>query len=349
MCYNIAIKVGQRVATVEYAPYHILTTFIFMLIGEANIMKRKTHEEYVFEVSQINPFIEVIGKYAGNHIKILHKCKIDGYEWMVAPSNILHGTGCPKCKALKLHTLKIKTNDQYVTEVAKINPNIVVVGKYSGNKVPILHKCLLDGNEWYSAPGHILEGSGCPKCFAIRNSINRTKTHEQYVDEVSKINHNIIVVGKYVDVGTKILHRCLIDGCEWFSLPSNILSYHGCPVCNSSIGEKLISKYLNDNQINYTPQYKFSDCKHIKPLPFDFYLQDYNVCIEYDGIQHFESVERFGGEEGFRKTRERDEIKTQYCKNNNIPLLRIRYDQDIVGALYEFLLQYNVISREAAS
>ena len=76
MCYNIAIKVGQRVATVEYAPYHILTTFIFMLIGEANIMKRKTHEEYVFEVSQINPFIEVIGKYAGNHIKILHKCKI---------------------------------------------------------------------------------------------------------------------------------------------------------------------------------------------------------------------------------------------------------------------------------
>ena len=41
--------------------------------------------------------------------------------------------------------------------------------------------------------------------------------------------------------------------------------------------------------------------------------------------------------------------KTQYCKNNNIPLLRIRYDQDIVGVLYEFLSQYNVISREAAS
>lgn len=177
----------------------------------------------------------------------------------------------------------------------------------------------------------------------------KRKTHSQYVDEVSKINQNIIVVGKYAGAEIKILHRCLIDGYEWLSLPSNILSYHGCPMCNNSIGEKLISKYLNDNKINYTPQYKFSDCKYIRPLPFDFYLQDYNVCIEYDGIQHFESVERFGGEEGLRKIQERDEVKTKYCKDNNIPLLRIRYDQEITPVLEDFLSQHKINLKEAAS
>ena len=49
------------------------------------------------------------------------------------------------------------------------------------------------------------------------------------------------------------------------------------------------------------------------------------VCIEYDGIQHFEPIERFGGKEEFSRTKIRDNIKTQYCKDNNIKLIRIPY------------------------
>jgi hypothetical protein len=54
-------------------------------------------------------------------------------------------------------------------------------------------------------------------------------------------------------------------------------------------------------------------------------LPDYNICIEYDGIQHFESVDYFGGELGFINTQMRDNIKNEYCKNNNIKLIRIPY------------------------
>ena len=58
---------------------------------------------------------------------------------------------------------------------------------------------------------------------------------------------------------------------------------------------------------------------------FWFYLPDYNLLIEYDGRQHFEISEYFGGYEGFINTKIRDTIKNIYCRNNNIDLLRIPY------------------------
>ena len=66
---------------------------------------------------------------------------------------------------------------------------------------------------------------------------------------------------------------------------------------------------------------------------FDFYLTKHNICVEYDGIQHFESVEYFGGEQVFNETKIRDEIKNEYCKNNNIHLIRISYKDNIIEKL----------------
>jgi hypothetical protein len=75
----------------------------------------------------------------------------------------------------------------------------------------------------------------------------------------------------------------------------------------------------------YEIQYTFNDCLNIKKLPFDFYLPEYNICIEYDGEQHFRPIDYFGGLETFNKQKERDNIKNKYCENNNIEILRIAY------------------------
>ena len=72
-------------------------------------------------------------------------------------------------------------------------------------------------------------------------------------------------------------------------------------------------------------QYKFKDCKVYKELPFDCYLSRYNCCIEFDGRQHYEIVSAFGGVNAFIDTKIRDIIKTEYCKKNNIKLIRIPY------------------------
>ena len=123
-----------------------------------------------------------------------------------------------------------KTHEQYVVDVAKINPNIEVVGIYTYAKIKILHRCKIDGHEWEATPNSILRGTGCPKCAK-----NRKVTHEDYVSRMQKINRNIEVIGRYVNSKTRVLHKCLIDGYEWYTLPSNALKGYGCPKCANVI------------------------------------------------------------------------------------------------------------------
>lgn len=99
-----------------------------------------------------------------------------------------------------------------------------------------------------------------------------------------------------------------------------------CPKCKTIFkGEEKIKEYLDKNNINYIEQHRFKDCKYKNTLAFDFYLPDYNCCIEYDGRQHYYISEYFGGQNGFIDTKIRDTIKNIYCDKNNIRLVRIPY------------------------
>lgn len=106
--------------------------------------------------------------------------------------------------------------------------------------------------------------------------------------------------------------------------PEHLKNNIGCPICSSSKGEKIIREYLEDNSINFKQEHKFEDCKNKRSLPFDFYIPKCNLCIEFDGEQHFKANNYFGEKE-FELTQKRDNIKNKYCKNNNINLLRIPY------------------------
>lgn len=67
----------------------------------------------------------------------------------------------------------------------------------------------------------------------------------------------------------------------------------------------------------------------------DFYLSNYNICIEFDGKQHFEANKHFGGENRLKEQKKTDQIKNNFCKENKIKLFRIRYDEDISEKLEE--------------
>lgn len=298
---------------------------------------RAKNYDYAYMLSIKNPDIEVIEKYINAKTKILHHCLIHDFYWKACPGNILNGNGCPECRKEKIIKNKRLPHNKYVEELKIKNPNVIVLEKYINMNTPILHKCILHDVEWTTIPSVILQGCGCFKCKSEKIINNLSKSHEQYVKELKTINQNIIPLEKYQGACTPILHRCLKDNNKWYTIPSRILSGGGCPRCNESKGERQVRLWLEEHNISYEKQYKFEDCCDNKPLPFDFYLPTYNKAIEYDGKQHFEPIEFFGGQKAFEYLIKHDAIKNEYCKNNNIPLLRIPYYKNVEEELNNFL------------
>lgn len=139
------------------------------------------------------------------------------------------------------------------------------------------------------------------------------------------------MLSKYINANTHVRVKCKKDGYEWNVKPNNLLSYKtGCPKCKESVGEKTIAKYLIKYDINFILQKTFEQCKFKKLLPFDFYLPEDNICIEFQGPQHYEPVDFGGkGEEWAKKqfilNQKRDNIKKVFCKKNSIKLIEIPY------------------------
>jgi len=127
--------------------------------------------------------------------------------------------------------------------------------------------------------------------------------------------------------------RCTICGNVFEQKTANHLQGQGCPFCKRSFAERRIESYLKNKNIKFEIEKWFNNCRGIKkPLPFDFYLPDYNMCIEYDGKQHFEPIDFSKGKqskeeilEQFKNLKRNDFIKTKFCLENDISLVRIPY------------------------
>lgn len=138
----------------------------------------------------------------------------------------------------------------------------------------------------------------------------------------NKYNYSLV---DYINAKSKVKIICNINKHGIFEQePHSHLSGHGCPRCRDSKGEIKIKNYLIEKNINFVSQKKFNDCRDAFMLPFDFYLPGLNICIEYDGEQHFKSIKHFGGDNMFIDRQKKYNIKTNYCLENDIELLRIR-------------------------
>jgi very-short-patch-repair endonuclease len=193
-------------------------------------------------------------------------------------------------------------------------------------KVKII--CKIHG-EFEQYADHHKRGTKCPYCRGLKK------------DTDSFISESIIIHGdkydyssvNYINNRTPVRIICKTHG-EFKQIPKHHLTGSGCPLCkNKSRGEIAIINILEKSNIKYKRQKTFEGCGINKKLQFDFYLPKYNCCIEFDGEQHFKAVDWFGGEKGFKDRKIRDNIKTNYCKNNKINLIRIRYDENILDKL----------------
>lgn len=167
---------------------------------------------------------------------------------------------------------------------------------------------------------------------------------DEFRDIVKKLTPNIEVIDEEIFPSKKVLCRCKSCGSVWGVWASYLLRGTACPKCRGSIGENIILSYLEENNYKYVREYSFPNCKYIRQLRFDFYLPEYNAVIEFDGIQHFAPT-RFCSSYSeddtfmeFRSIQKRDRIKNSFCKKNNIPMLRIKYNEDdISGSIESFI------------
>jgi hypothetical protein len=118
---------------------------------------------------------------------------------------------------------------------------------------------------------------------------------------------------------------------RWFEvLPKEHIGGKRCPFDNESKGESMVRVYLEKNKIPFMQYHKLKGCfSEINGrcilLTFDFFLPEQNTVIEYDGEQHYRPVERFGGEETYKRQVILDSIKNVFCNKSNIKMIRIPY------------------------
>lgn len=167
----------------------------------------------------------------------------------------------------------------------------------------------------------------CSKCVSERISSEQRHTYEYIENYFSSFRYKLISK-EYVNNITPLDVLC-DKGHHYKVAFNNFKKGTRCPVCYNKLREsKGVSKIkavLCMMNIDFKIEKKFDDCKFKRCLPFDFYIPSLNIAIEFDGRQHFEIVDYFGGFEGFVKTKIRDSVKNLYCKENNIKLIRIPY------------------------
>jgi len=191
---------------------------------------------------------------------------------------------------------------------------------YISNDIPLEYicECGLSSKISYSA---FKQGSRCKDCGNLKRK-NAMKHDYNDIKNYFEQNGCILLSETYINCKSPLKYICICGNESTINYKS-FKCGDRCG-CIKSYGETKLIDTLNALQIKYTTQHTYPDCKNIRCLPFDFYVNN-KFIIEFDGEQHFKSVKLFGGETKFRKRIEYDHIKNMYCIKKNIPILRISY------------------------
>lgn len=290
--------------------------------------------------------------YVKSKEKLLIECR-NGHCFPKTPNDHLNGIGCSHCSGKR----KL-TTETFIEEANKIHG----LGRYDYSKVKYVNNyteviiiCKKHGN-FKMKPNEHLQGHGCKICGNIKCHEKLKLTLEEFIEQANEV-HGIRRYDyskvKYINNKTEVIIICPNHNIphEFPQTPNNHLNGEGCPLCRSraSKGENDIRNWLIENNIEFKQQKRFDDCRNINTLPFDFYIPKYNLCIEFDGEQHFipkafKSKATYDEKlENLKLIQFRDNIKTNYCKNNDIDFLRIKYTENVEEKLTEYFQNHGII------
>ena len=315
--------------------------------------KKMTTEEFIRKSNIVHNNFFIYDKcvYKGSGEKVIVKCPYHSY-FEVKANNHLNGANCEKCK--KEHIF------HNITKLAKVNRSTkkydtktfiekakIVHGNkfsyektfYEKNSKKVIITCTYHG-DFEITPNHLLSGRGCPKC-----SKNYKMNTKEFIEKLKLIHGEKY---DYSKVEYRSTHKPVIINCpkhgDFINSPANLLKGQGCPFCGESKLEKEINNILLKKEIIFERQKRFKWLRNENNLSLDFYLPDYNIAIECQGIQHFNSVSFFGGASFLEEPKKRDDKKRILCKENGINLL---YYSDLnIDFPYEVITNINDLLKE---
>ena len=291
----------------------------------------KTTEDFLKELNTDYDLSMV--EYKNNKTKVKVRCKKHNYIFEIRPDHLKENRmSCKYCLEEYKRKKFQKTKEQFIKEAKSIHGDKYDYSlvNYVNNNTKVKIICPIHGAFEQTPNKHIIRKHGCDLCGGTA-----TKSTEQFIEEAKSIHgdkYNYSLVN-YVNNFTKVKIICPIHGIIE-QLPMNHLSGYGCKYCkNFSSGEISIKEYFNSKGIVAIPNKTFDDLKDKHKLSYDFYIEEYNLLIEYNGEQHYRPIEYYGGREKFKIQLHHDWLKRKYARKNNINLLVIKYNEDVISCL----------------
>lgn len=291
--------------------------------------RKKTLQEVKNEFGE-RGYILLDNEYINNKKKMRYICKKHPNEVQEMRYNCLKsGVKCKYCATEKTKEKQKLTYDEVQKEFM-CRGYVLLEKKYINALTPMKFKCFYHPDKDTKINlSNLKSGSGCYYCGREKtnNSASNRRLTAEEVDKRFSDRGYVWIKEKYKNCHQDLKYKCpnhpdIINTTNM----RRIINGHGCPLCNESKGEKKIRRILEKNKIPSISQKRFEGLLGIKgrELSYDFFIQKYNLLIEYQGEYH-DGTARNQTKDQYKKQKEHDERKRNYAKQNNIKLLEIWY------------------------
>lgn len=236
-------------------------------------------------------------------------------------SDGLHSCGCGRKITADMYLANDVVGNKYgrltiKREFKELTPRRVLCTCDCGNEVIVVKNDVISGHT--------------QSCGCLQKERTSEANEKDWYGQVNEFGVMLIEQYQKNEHGTWLWNcKCPCCGNIFIALPANVVSNKitSCGCRAESSGEAFIANVLDEINVPYISQYRFSDCKDAAPLPFDFAILAPKelVLLEYDGRQHFEAIDFFGGQQAFELRKFHDSIKEEYCRTNNIKFIRVPF------------------------
>lgn len=275
-----------------------------------------------------NKYIYDKVRYRKTKNKVTITCRNHG-DFLQTPRHHLRGSGCQECGLFSINKKKFTSiiQEEKTIELKKqlrelfgdkYNLDKTV---YNGSNKLTTLTCPIEGHgnfDRYLA--YLLKGNGCQKCLDIYyKEQQRIKEYNKFLEKAKKVHHGKYNYDKveYITHIKRVIITCPKHG-DFLQKPHTHLNGSGCSKCINK-SEAKIYNWLEKMFPDYTITHQYKP-DWLKPYSFDFYIEEIDLIIELDGLQHFEQVRNWKSPEYHQ---EKDAKKMILAKQHGLTVFRI--------------------------